>query len=231
MSKKRTSVIAVYAIVLVLFNVLFFAVPFAKTASGWVCWGFSLLAVILGCGVSMYAFSKGDGLKSKIYGFPVFRMGAVYTIVQLVFSVVMFIVGSFVEAPVWISIVVSALILGICGIGFIGADNARDIVEEQVQSVEASTRQMKYFRVSADGIADLCADPELKKQVAKFAEELKYSDPISSDETASIEKQINEGISQLRGLVSSDPAAAKIKVAELSTMLADRNRICKAFKK
>ena len=130
-----------------------------------------------------------------------------------------------------ISIVVSALILGICGIGFIGADNARDIVEEQVQSVEASTRQMKYFRVSADGIADLCADSELKKQVAKFAEELKYSDPVSSDETASAEKQINEGISQLRDLVSSDPAAAKIKAAELSTMLADRNRICKAFKK
>ena len=231
MSKKRTSVIAVYAIVLVLFNVLFFAVPFAKAASGWVCWGFSLLAVILGCGVSLYAFSKGEGLKSKIYGFPVFRMGAVYTIVQLVFSVVMFIVGSFVEAPVVISIVVSALILGICGIGFIGADNARDIVEEQVQSVEASTRQMKYFRVSADGIADICADSELKKQVAKFAEELKYSDPVSSDETASAEKQINEGISQLRDLVSSDPAAAKIKAAELSTMLADRNRICKAFKK
>ena len=57
MSKKRTSVIAVYAIVLVLFNVLFFAVPFAKAASGWVCWGFSLLAVILGCGVSLFAFS------------------------------------------------------------------------------------------------------------------------------------------------------------------------------
>ena len=90
---------------------------------------------------------------------------------------------------------------------------------------------MKNIRVSADGIADLCADSVLKKQVAKFAEELKYSDPVSSDETASAEKQINEGISQLRDLVSSDPAAAKIKAAELSTMLADRNRICKAFKK
>lgn len=230
MSKKKTSVIAVYAIILVLFNVVFFVVPFAKIVSSWVCWGFSLLAVFLGGGITLYAFGKGDGLRSKIYGFPIFRIGAVYTAVQLIFSAVMFIVGTFVEVHAWIAIVVSVLILGICGIGFIGADNARDIVEEHIQNVEVATRQMKYFRVSADGIADLCTDPELKKQVAKFADELKYSDPVSSEETAPVEKQINEGIAQLRSLAGSDPEAAMAKTTELSALLAERNRICKAFK-
>lgn len=231
MSKKQTSVIAVYSIIFVLFNIVFFVVPFTKNASSWVCWGFSLLSVLLGGGVTLYAFIKGDGLKSKIYGFPIFRMGAVYTAVQLIFSVVMFIVGTFIEVPAWISIVVSTLVLGICGIGFIGADNARDIVEEQVQNVESTTRQMKWFRVNADGIVDLCTDIELKKQVAKLADDLKYSDLVSSEETVQTEKQINEGIAQLRSLAVSDPAAAKSKTAELTVLLADRNRICREFKK
>lgn len=229
MSKKDKSILAVYAIVLVAFCVLYFVIPFPKSGAAWVMFAFTIVAIGVGYGISWYAF-KNEGLKSKIYGFPMFRIGFVYTLVQLIFGLIIMIVGSFVTVPIWIPVAVSVVIMALTGIGIIGTDNARDIITEQQVRTQESVKQMKTFRLDMQYIVDSCTDPELKKPLEKLADSFKYSDPVSSGELAGIEENLQTQVKKLAALVTTDKEAAKAQITEVSNLLADRNRRCKELK-
>lgn len=229
MDKKIKSLAAVYAIVLVVFCVVFLVIPFPKTGAYWVEFAFSVIAVCVSFAVC-YSSLKKDGLKSKVYGIPILKIGIVYMIMQLIISFVIAIIGLFVTVPLWIPIVVSVLVLAISAIGFIGADNARNIITEQENRDVIATKAMRSFRLDTQYIVDLCTDAELKKPLAELAEQFKYSDPVSNEELSDIEENLQREVKKLAALVNTDKEAAGKKIKEISIMLADRNRRCKELK-
>lgn len=231
MNKKGKSLIVVYAIIFAVWSVIFWVIPFPKTAASVIAYIFSVLALIFGFGVTGYAFSKGEDLRSKVYGFPILRLGIIYTAAQIIFTLIIAVIGFFASVPAWIVWVVSIVFAGLAGIGVIAADNTRDIITEQETVTEMQTKAIKYFRLDMSGIADRCKDAELKRKVEKFADELKYSDPVSSDELEDIEKKISDGIDRLSDLVNEDAETADKQLGELERLLSDRNRRCKALKK
>lgn len=229
-AKKTLSFLIVFAMILVMFNVVFFAVPFPKTGAAWVEYAFSLLAIIGGAGISYYAFSKGGVLKSKVYGFPVFRMGYIYAAVQLIYGLAICIAGFFAEIPAWIPLVVSVIILGLSAIGVIAADSARDVIEEQEEQVRAATKPMQTFRLDMQYIADSCKDETLKKKLNSLSEKFRYSDPVSCDELKEQEEKLRCEVSELSKLVNSDTEKAAVLADKIALCLADRNRRCKELK-
>ncbi len=230
-NNKGMTVAIIYGIVLVLFNVVFWCIPFPKNATSIILYAFSLVSIIGGCGITMYAFSKGTELRSKVYGFPVFRMGYIYMIVQLLFSVAVCVVNVFIAVPAWIAVVVSVLILGLSAIGVIATDATRDIITEQEKKWAAQTAKNAEFRLNIDSIAERCPEGELKKKLSSLAEEFRFSDPISSDALTEIEKKLGEEVAALKALVTANPEEAIKKADEVHYLLADRNRLCKASKK
>lgn len=228
--KKTLSFLVVFAIIFVMYNVIFFAVPFPKTGAAWVEYAFSMLAVFGGAGISYYAFSKGGDLKSKVYGFPIFRMGYIYSIVQLVFGLVVCIIGFFVDVPMWISLVVSVLVLGLSAIGVIAADTVRDVIEEQEEQVARVTKPMQTFRLDIQYIADSCKDEALKKKLNSLSEKFRYSDPVSCDELKEQEEKLRTEVSELEALVNADTEKAAELAEKIELHLADRNRRCKELK-
>lgn len=229
MNKRIKSMILVYAIIFVVECVLFFAIPFPKDGAALTEFIFTLIAVCGGCGISWYSF-KNQGLKSKIYGFSMFKIGYVYMTAQLIVGWIIAIVGCFVRVPVWIPLVVSVLILGASGIGVIGTDNARDIITEQQEQIRVSVRNMKTFRMDIGYIVDSCTDKDLKKPLEKLADQFRYSDPVSSEELSDIENNLQQEVKNLAALVSTNTSLAKKKADEVSVLLADRNRRCKELK-
>lgn len=230
MNKKFTSAAVVYGIIFVIWTVIFFAVPFPKIAASVIAYIFSVISIAASFGISYIAFKDTAELKSKVYGFPIFKIGAVYCGLQIIFTLIIAIIGIFVKVPVWITFVFSVVIMGLAAIGVISADNARDIVEAQDEEVKMATRTVKYFRLDIAAIVDLCKDAQLKKQLEKLSEQFKYSDPVSSESLEEIEERITFEIDELRHIVNSDVQKAAEKAAEISSLLADRNRRCKAEK-
>lgn len=229
MNKKIKSLTAVYAIVFIAYCILFFVIPFQKTAAAWVTFVFTVISICGGCGIAIYAFS-GEGLKSKIYGFPIFKIGFSYTAAQLAFSAAVMISGFFAAIPLWVSLAVSVVILALTTIGVIGADNARDIISEQEARTRNSTGKMKTFRLDMRYIVDSCGDAELKKPLEKLADSFKYADPVSNEALSDIEDNLRLQVKTLAGLVNTDAQAAAAKIDEISVILADRNRRCKELK-
>ncbi len=232
MGKKFKSVLAVYAILLLVFNFLFFLIPFAKNGAVWVMYPFTLVSLFLGCGITCYAFKSGASLRSKVYGYPVFRIGYVYTLAQLICCVIICAINAYKAVPLWLSAVICILILAAALIGVILTDNTRDTIEKIDKETAVKTRQMTYFKLDIASLADVCTDSEVKKRLSVLAEKLKYSDPVSCDELTEIEGEISNGVDELTQMINADSSDKVIdKINVLINMLADRNRRCKALKK
>jgi len=228
-NKKTVSAAIVYGIIFLTATVLFIAIPFPKRAASIVSFIFTLMSVVISLVISFYAFKDSKELSSKVYGFPIFRIGVIYTVLQLIVCFIICVVGAFVNVPVWIALVTSILLLAAAAIGVIAADNTRDVIENLDEDTRRSIKKISTLRVNMDGIADMCSDALSRKAVERLAEEFRYSDPVSSPETEEIEHRLSDGIDELRTL-TDDPETLIQKAGELSNLLAERNRLCKMSK-
>lgn len=78
-----------------------------ENAVFWTSVGFMVLAVLLTVFVIKTAYAGGSDIKSRLYGYPVVRVGAVYLVLQFLISM-FFMLGSK-WFPVW-PVAVSSLV-------------------------------------------------------------------------------------------------------------------------
>ncbi len=230
-AKQKGSLILVYGIVLAVFTLLFFIIPFTRTAAVWTAFAFGEISIILGCVISNYAFDNRDGLKSKVYGFPILKISYTYTITQLVFSTIVFIICKNKDIPAWVAAVIGVLLLAFVLIGTIAADNARDIIENVDEHIEQKTRNVTSFKLDVGTLVSSCEDADIKKSLEKFAEKAKYSDPVSSPALSDIENRLFAAVSEIQSLIDSgkyEEISSKLNAAD--RLLDERNRLCKAEK-
>ncbi len=228
--KRKNSVVAIYAVIAVIFIVAFFVIPFERNATSWSAFSFGMISIFAGSIITFIAFDKGEGLKSKIYGFPMFRLGYYYTTVQLIISIIFIALELFVDVPSWIVIVSGLLLLGISVVGVIAVDNVRDVIEQHDARDAARTRTVETFRVDVDSLVGRCADNDVRKAMEKLAEEFKYSDPVSSEATAEIEAEIKEKLAELGGMINENPDESLQMISAISELLSNRNAECKKNK-
>lgn len=229
--KKAKSTIAVYAIILFVYVLAFLILPFNKIAASWISFIFTVIAIVSSLLVCGCAFKAKETLVSKIYGFPIFRVGVVYAIVQLIVGVIICAIGAFMLVPYWVALLLSVLFLGAAAIGVIVTDNTRDLIEEIDNGVKVETENVTFFQINIAGIVDGCDNDEVKSELVKLNELFQFSDPVTNDSTKEIEAAIMAMLSELKTIVvdgSTDDIKKQIK--KLTNSLNERNRICKASK-
>ena len=228
--KSKNTIIIIYAVLAIMYAVIFLAVPFEKNATTWIAFSFGCLSIVAGAIVSFVSFDKGTSLKSKVYGFPMFRLGYYYTTVQVILALALFIAEFFVDIPYWISIVFGVLLLGVLIIGVLAIDNVRDIVEQQDIKTESSTQMMESIKRDVDSLVRKCQDEGIKKELEKLAEIIRYSDPVSNNSTIGIEQDIMDKIAELKIAHDENNYNTKNILSELSELIMNRNQICKNSK-
>ena len=226
--KSKNTVIIIYFVLAVLYAVVFLAVPFEKNATTWVAFAFGCLSIIAGAVVSYISFDRGQVLKSKVYGFPMFRLGYYYTIVQLLLIIALFIAEFFMDIPVWISVVFGIALLGALIIGAVSIDNTREIIEKQEINDSIKTKTMEGFVTNLNSLVRKCSDEKTKKALEKLAEDFKFSDPVSNIETIDKEKEMSEKIDRLMNNIENDKSIELIN--DLKGLLEERNELCKKYK-
>lgn len=231
LDKKSKSVITVYAILLVVYIIAFLIIPFNKITASWISFAFTIIAIASSLFVFNFAFNSKETLVSKIYGYPIFRVGAVYALAQLAVGIVICVIASFVAVPYWVALLLSIILLGAAAIGVIITDNTRDLVEHVDESTKVDTEVVTTFQISIAGIVDSCENDVVKAELTKLDEAFRFSDPVSNERTKESEDKIEALLAELKTIVEDnnfEVATACIK--KVSNALAERNRICKATK-
>ena len=219
----------VLGVVLVVYNVLAFALPFPKTAVFAVSYLFTMIAILAQIYVIRTAFYRGEGVKSKFYGFPIAKLGVIYLAVQLIAGLVFMALGLIV--PVWLPLALYVVLLGIAAAGFVAADAARDEVVRQEVKLEKDVSRMREFQAKGRALVTLNQVPEAARPLEKLAEDLRFSDPVSSEALTEIEDQLAECLAQLQEAVSAQKTEQILSVCqEAERILAERNQLCKLNK-
>lgn len=222
MKKNSKLGYAVLGIVFVLFNVIAFAIPIAKTGTFWVAYIFAVIAFASQVGIWKIALDKEDTLKSKFLGFPVIHIGIVYLIVQIVALAVFMAVPIL---PVWSATVVCALILGVSAICIISAEVGRGEIERVETRVKKKVFYIKSLQVEVELLAKNESDKTVKAELEKLTEKIRFSDPMSCSELEAIEKAITDKTNILKN--TADKLAV---ITEIDALLDERNTKIKIYK-
>lgn len=231
LDKKAKSTIAVYTIILLVYILAFLTVPFNKCAASWITFVFTVIALASSLFICDIAFKAKETLVSKIYGFPIFRVGAIYAFVQLIIGIIICVIGAFITVPYWVALLLSVILLATAAIGVIITDNTRDLIEEVDESVKIETKNVTCFQINIAGIVDDCENSDVKADLKVLNQLFEFSDPVTNEETKESEEAIKAMLAELKTLVvdgSTDDI--KVLIRKITNAINERNRICKASK-
>ena len=80
-------------------------------------------------------------------------------------------------------------------------------------------------------LVNQCADEDLKKTLKKIADDLRFSDPVSSGATAALEDELRRQLADIQqAVVDGDTEGAKALCGKMMGNLAERNRVCSISK-
>lgn len=223
---KGLSLTAVF-IILVVYNVIAFVLPFDRDGMFWTGYGFSMAAILLTAGVGFYALGH-EGLRSKVYGWPLLTLAWYYLIVQLIISLLQMVLPFI---PFQYGIVLNVILLGACLVGLIATNIGKEEIERIDEIIKGKVFYIKSVQADLEGMVGRITDETAKKTVKDLAETIRYSDPISNPQLAAIENKIEAKVAGLVNAVdSSDFATIQILCGEVHQLITERNRRCKMLK-
>lgn len=225
MKKDTIRGIIALTVVLALYILIAFLIPFIHTATFWVSFMFTLIAFCVVAASIYIAFVKNPDAKSRFYGFPIAKLGVIYGVVQLIAGFIFMALGVWI--PVWVAVLVYAIALGSVAIGLISADAVRDEIQRQDVKLKKDVSFMRNLQSKVCQMATQCDAPELKS----FAEDIRYSDPVSSDALGDIEQELAAAVEELQAaVVDGDSESVAQLCRKASAVLSERNRLCKLGK-
>ena len=229
MMKDLIRWLSAFAIVLLAYLLAVAVIPFPTVAECFISFGFTLIAFAVTAVALYIAFLKKPNAKSRFYGFPLAKLAVIYFAAQLVLGFVFMGVGPFI--PWWISVVVFTVLLAAAALGLISTSAVVAEIEQQDRKLKKDVALMRGLQSKVKQMASQCADAETAKAVQGFAEELRYSDPVSSAALAAIERDLSAAVDELQSaIVDGDSAATGQLCRRASAVLAERNRLCKLNK-
>lgn len=226
MRKDTIRSIVVATILLAVYHLIAFLIPFAHTAAFWVSYGFSLAAFAVVTASMYIAFAKNPDAKSRFYGFPIAKIGVSYGVAQLIAGLAVMTLGMWI--PWWVAVLVYAIGLGAAVIGLISAETVVNEIKVQDEKLKKDVALMRNLQSKVNQMVAQCDIDEVKK----FAEEMRYSDPVSSDAICDAEQELSVLIDELQAaVVDGEEKTIRQLCRKASAALAERNRLCKLNKR
>ena len=225
---RLTAIIA--AIMFVTYNAVLFAICGFPHHGGafWLSYVFMMVAFAT---FAISGFIVKDRVvqpKDWLLGYPILKHCVIYLVVELIVSVLFIILDAVVNCPWGIAFAVQLILLAVHLVFIISCFVAKEIIEGVGEKTEKKTSYVALLRVDVEMIAERQTDPDLKKEFAKLAEQVRFSDPMSSDLLGDLERNISALVD--RAKVETDAAALMELCREISLLLTERNKKCKVLK-
>lgn len=224
MTKNKKLGYGILGIAFILLNMIAFALPIKKTSVFWIAYAFTVIAFAAQIAIWKLAFSKAESLKSKLLGLPIIHVGVVYLIIQIIaFSIFV----AFPSLENWIPLIACTLIVGIFSICLISTEIGRDEITRIETKVQRKVSTIKGLHADVELVAETQTDAAVKEALEALADNLKYSDPMSDESLAPIEKEISSKISALKTQSTID---IPVSVKQIEMLLLERNKKSKLLK-
>ena len=220
--KDSTKGYIILGILFVLISLLAFAVPTEKTAAFWIAYAFTVMAYAAQIFIWRTALGHKKPLKSKFLGLPVLHISIVYLVLQSIALMVFLFVPAF---PAWSAVVVCGAIAGASAVCMMAADVGISEINRVDAKVQKKVSFIKELQTAVELLERSETNDAAKSALSRLAEKIRFSDPMSSEKLADVEKKIEGKMTELK--IADDKAGM---IAEIDLLLDERNKKCKALK-
>lgn len=224
-TKKRLAIfISALLIIYIIYNICFFVIPFNKeisNASYWISYGATSFVFIC-CTISTILGINDRSLKSRIFGIPILFLNITTIFVQIIFDLIVMIIGNFILFQSWITIVFETLLIGLFFLSLIAEKTYKDkiITIDKKDNKELFIRKL---RIELELMRNSINDDSLLKAFDKLYEEVKYTDPVSKQEVYEVEEEISNAVSRIKKNID-EGNFVKAKKAINATLILVRER-------
>lgn len=229
MTKKKSigMSLAVLGIVFVVYNLLVFLFLKPQTPVFWISYGFMVLAFGLQV-LGMYLSFKDFDVQAIFFGIPLAQFTLFYFFAELFMSFVFMIFQHINwKIPVFLQIV----LLAVYAVVAIVSVATRDATKASKDHYQNKAAEMRLSTVDIEMLRDEAKDPELKNQLRRLAEAVRYSDPMTNDFVADVDARIHQETFALQTYCQDgDVTAAKDSCAKLQRLYVERNKKLMATK-
>lgn len=233
MKKSFKAYVAIWAILLAVFNVLCFVTPNETAGMSkfggafWIGYIFITLAFI-GQLLCTYIAFRGNKLQKLFYKLPLISVSFAGLILTVIVGTVCMIIP---DLPNWVGIIACLLVLAFNVIVVIRANTAAEIVSDIDDKIKTQTAFVKLSTVEVQNILNRAKTDRVKAECRKAYEAIRYSDPMSSPALAEEEAEISAKIRELKAAVTAGEDETAISAAqELVLLIGERNNKCKLLK-
>ena len=233
MKKGFKYYLSIWVILLAVFNVAVFVSPgeaggYSKFGGAfWVGYIFITLSFIGQLICAYFAF-KVDSLQKFFYNVPLIRISRTGLVLTAILGTLCMAIPNL---PNWIGVILCLAVLAFTAISVIKATAAGDIVSGIDEKIESKTSFIKLLTADAEALMSAAKTPELKAEVKKVYETIRYSDPMSNAALEEINEQIQNQFSVFEDAVKAeDSDLASSYSDELIILIDNRNKKCKLLK-
>lgn len=224
--KKAMTALIILAVI---YSVIVFALPFTKNMVFVVSYLFSMLSILGQIYTWNWGWKGRESIQSKFYGYPVIAISMVYMAVQIAVSLLFMLLAGW--TAIWIPVVIYVLFLGIALIGCIAADIARTEIERVGMEQVRDTQCIKKLRAKSEALYQNSIGSVIENTMGELCRELKYSDPVSSEELKPTEDEMVLLLNQISEKLKQKQYDTVIELANnFREKLRYRNQMCKVVK-
>ena len=207
---------------LILISLIVFLIPIERSAVFWTAYVFTLIAFAINIVVIKISVYGTNQLKSKFLNIPIIYVSCAYLAVQVV---LLFILISAHTIPTWLSFIICFLVFACATILIFASVAAREVITKVEDTVQLKRGYIKNMQVDVELLASTENDKEIKDELNRLAQKIRYSDPMSSEQLSELEYEIEN---QIKCLWTSDNKQEVINT--INILLDERNAKCKIMK-
>lgn len=215
MKKNGSQGYLIYAMLFVLFNSIVFLLPTQKGKVFWVAYCFAVVAFATQCLIWKIVAGDKVEFKSRFLGVPVVYVCFAYLFLQTVVAVIF---GFLPHLPLWIVVLANVVILCLSALFIISTHAGAMAVKNVDQKVEKKVFYIKSLCAEISILANKEQNADIKKQLKQLEENLRFSDPMSSNQLVEIEEKIVSKVKEL------DKVHDKTQlITDINALLKERN--------
>lgn len=228
--KKNVARLALTVVLLLgVLNLIAFVVPFARTPVFWLAYAFTSAAIVAQLPLSLYAFSRKGGARNSLYGFPIARLATLYLLAQSIIGLLNMALGAWI--PFWVALVIEVVMLVLAVIGCMATTAIRDEIQRQDVALQRDVSVMRELQSRTGALVGQAQGSNVQELLRKLADDFRFSDPVSSAVTASLESDLRANMDDLERALNDGDADGVLELCRRTTsLLAERNRLCKLNK-
>lgn len=217
---------------LVIFNLSIIIIPFnVKNITTYtvslICGNIAICAQYF----TLSNFIAGKNLKSKIYGFSIYKISISYLIIQIMISILFFVLGNYICIKPWIIILIEIIFHFFVALGLIASNVYKETLINYDNDLNDSIQYTKELRNNLESINNLVVKIDVKEKIDDILELLKYSDPVSSKYALDVEDKIINKMEMLKNdIYNEDYDGAMDRINSIENLIKERNLITKSNK-